>query len=206
MSPWDRYSVFIDRIFHHRHENWLHSLDARILLYQLPVPNVLDKPEAFFVKYQQKKIMKSNRNLQKTVLNTHRIVWLGYFLHRWVYIRDTTHFEEVFLKNGTTDIEEFDQKWYCYFGYFWILISIWNSEQKRVRPDIFGICPWTLEVWLNVSLNWKQFRHTLRLQSGCIFIRECIDNQTPCQNILTLDWRKQPLFILDKDGTFGILP
>ena len=94
----------------------------------------------------------------------------------------------------------------CYFEYIGILKSIWNSEQKRVRPDIFGICPRTLEVWLNVSLNWKQFRHTLRLQSECISIKECIDNQTPCQNILTLDWRKQPLFILDKDGTFGILP
>ena len=112
MSPCDRYSVFIDIIFHHRHEHWLHSLIARILLHRLPVPNVLDKPEAFFVKYQQKKIMKSNRILQKTVLNTHRVVWLRYFLHRWVYVRDTTHFEEVFLKNGTTDIEEFDQKWY----------------------------------------------------------------------------------------------
>ena len=65
VSPCDRYYVFIDRIFHPRHENWLHSLIARILLHQLPVLNVLDKPEAFFVKYQQKKIMKSNRILQK---------------------------------------------------------------------------------------------------------------------------------------------
>ena len=56
--------------------------------------------------------MKSNRILQKKVLNTPRIVWLGYFLHRWVYVRDTTRFEEVFLKNGITDIEEFDHKWY----------------------------------------------------------------------------------------------
>ena len=64
-SPCDRYYVFIDRIFHPRHEHWLHSLIARILLHQLPVPNVLDTPEAFFVKYQQKKIMKSNRILQK---------------------------------------------------------------------------------------------------------------------------------------------
>ena len=137
MSPCDRYSVFIDGIFHHRHENWLHSLIARILLHRLHVPNVLDKPEAFFVKNQQKKIMKSNHILQKTVLNTHRVVRLGYFLHRWVYVRDTTHFDEVFLKNDTTDIEEFYQNDICYFGDFWILISIWISEQKRVRPDIF---------------------------------------------------------------------
>ena len=109
-SPCDRYSVFIDGIFHHRHENSLHSLIARILLHRLPVPNVLVKPEALFVKYQQKKIMKSNSILQKTVLNTHRVVRLGYFLHRWVYVRDTTHFEEGFLKNDTTDIEDFDQK------------------------------------------------------------------------------------------------
>ena len=112
-SPCDRYSVFIDGIFHHRHENWFHSLIARMLRHRLPVPNVLDKPEPFFVKYQQKKIMKSNRILQKTVLNTHRFVRLGYFLHRWVYVHDTTHFKEFFfLKNDTTDIKEFDQKWY----------------------------------------------------------------------------------------------
>ena len=54
--------------------------------------------------------MKSNLILQKMVLNTHRVVRLGYFLHRRVYVRDTTHFEEVFLKNGKTDIEEFNQK------------------------------------------------------------------------------------------------
>ena len=109
------------------------------------------------------------------VLNTHRVLWLGYFLHRWVYVRDTTHFKEVFLKNGTTDIEEFNQKWYLLLR---ILLNIKKhmeySEQKQVRPDIFGICPRT-QVWLNVRLNWKQFRHTFRLQSGCISIRVWTD-------------------------------
>ena len=139
-SPCDRYSVFIDGIFHQRHENWLHSLIARTLLHWLPIPNVLDNPEAFFVKYQQEKIMKSNRILQKTVLNTHRVVRSGYFVQRWVFVRDTTHFEEGFLKNDTKDFEEFDQNDICFFGDFWILITIWNSEQKRVRPDMFGFC------------------------------------------------------------------
>ena len=44
----------------------------------------------------------------------------------------------------------------------------------------------------------------LRLQSGRISIREYNDNETPCHNML--DWQKQPLFILDKDGMFSILP
>ena len=62
--------------------------------------------------------MKSNRIIQTTVLNTHRVVPLGYFLHRRVYVRDTTHLEEVFLKNDTTDFEEVDQNDICYFGDF----------------------------------------------------------------------------------------
>ena len=47
----------------------------------------------------------------------------------------------------------------CYFRYFLILKSIWNSEQKRVRPDIFGICP--VDCSLSVWRNCFQFKLTL---------------------------------------------
>ena len=52
----------------------LYNLEAR--------SKVQDIPETFFVTYHQGTIVKSSQLLQNMVLNTHRVVRLGYYHHR----------------------------------------------------------------------------------------------------------------------------
>ena len=100
------------RVFHQRHENWLHLLIARVLFVRLSWLKVQDIPETFFVTYHQETIVKSSQLLQNMVLNTHRVVRLGYYHHQWVNYLDTSNIGEVFLKNDTTSSKEYDQKRY----------------------------------------------------------------------------------------------
>ena len=62
------------RIFHQRHENWLHLLIARVFLVQLSWSKFQDIPETFYVSYHQETIVESSQLLQNMVLNTHRVV------------------------------------------------------------------------------------------------------------------------------------
>ena len=147
-SPWDRNSTFLDGFFDHRHENWLHLLITRIF--------VTDFPSQKFWIYQKHSLLNTSRRkkwnktvMYKTVLNTHRVVRLWYNHQQWVYVRDTTHFGEVFMKMRQQTAKSATKN----DGDFLILICTIASEQKRVRIDIFCICPRTLEVWLNLSFN-----------------------------------------------------
>ena len=70
------------KIFHQTHENWLHLLIALVLFVRLSWSKVQDIPETFFVTYHQETIVKSSQLLQNMVLNTHRVVRLGYYHHR----------------------------------------------------------------------------------------------------------------------------
>ena len=103
---------FFMRIFHQRHENWLHLLIAPVLFVRMPWSKVQDIPETFFVTYHQETIVKSSQLLQNMVLNTHRVVRLGYYHHRWVNYLDTSNIGEFFLKNDTTSSKEYGQKWH----------------------------------------------------------------------------------------------
>ena len=76
--------------------------------------------------------MKSNRFVQKMVLNTHRVDQLGYNHQGWVYVCDTTHRGEVFMKMIQQTAKSATKNDMFYFGDFWILINICVSEQKRV--------------------------------------------------------------------------
>ena len=73
--------MFFMRIFHQRHENRLHLLIVRVLFVRLSWSKVQGIPETFFVKYHQEAIVKSSQLLQNMVLNTHRVVQLGYEGH-----------------------------------------------------------------------------------------------------------------------------
>ena len=70
------------RIFHQRHENRLHVLIARVLFVRLSWWKVQGIPETFFVTYHQETPVKSSQLLQNMVLNTHRVVRLGYYHQR----------------------------------------------------------------------------------------------------------------------------
>ena len=78
----NRNNMFFMGIVHQRHNNWLHLLIARVLFVRLSCSKVHDIPESFFVTYHQETIVKSSQLLQNMVLNTHRVVRLGYYHHR----------------------------------------------------------------------------------------------------------------------------
>ena len=108
----NRNNMFFMGIFHQRYENWSHLLIARVLFVPLSCSKAHDIPETFFVTYHQETIVKSSQLLENMVLNTHMVVRLGYYRHRWVNYLDTSNYEEFFLKNDTTASKEYDKKRY----------------------------------------------------------------------------------------------
>ena len=104
--------MFFMRIFHQRQENRLHLLIARVLFVRLSWSKVQGIPETFFVTYHQETIVKSSQLLQNMVLNTHRVVRLGYYHHRCVNYLDTSNIVEFFLKNETTSSKKYGQQRY----------------------------------------------------------------------------------------------
>ena len=85
-------------IFHQRHKNLLHLLIAPVHFVRLSLSNVQGILELFLVMYEQEKIEKSSQILQNMGLNTHRVVRLGYYYHRWVKFLDASSCEAVFWK------------------------------------------------------------------------------------------------------------
>ena len=80
--------MFFVRIFHQRHENWLHLLIARVLFVRLSWSKVQDIPEHSLLRtlYHQETIVKSGQLLQNMVLNKGSSNNL-----------DTSNFEEFFF-------------------------------------------------------------------------------------------------------------
>ena len=130
------------RIFHQRHKNWLHLLFARVLFVRLTWSKVQDIPETFFVTYHQETIVKSSQLLQNMLLNTHSVVRLGYYHHRWVNYLDTSNIGEFFFKNDTTSSKEYGQKDIVYIGDFCILKSASSTDAR------------SFQMWL----EWSQFK------------------------------------------------
>ena len=125
--------MFFMRIFHQRHGNRLHLLIARVLFIRLSWSKVQGIPETFFCTYHQETIVKSSQLLQNMVLNTHRVVRLGYYHHRWVNYLDTSNIGEVFLKNETTSSKEYGQKDIVYIGDFCILKSTSSTDARSFQ-------------------------------------------------------------------------
>ena len=125
--------MFFIRIFHQRHENRLHLLFARVLFVQLSWSKVQGIPETFFVTYHQETIVKSSQLLQNMVLNTHRLVRLGYYHHRWVNYLDTSNIEEFFWKMKQLPAKSTTKKDIVYIGDFCILKSASSTDARSFQ-------------------------------------------------------------------------
>ena len=125
--------MFFMRIFHQRHENRLHLLIAGVLFVRLSRSKVQGIPETFFVRYHQETIVKSSQLLQNMVLNTHRVVPLGYYHHRWVnYLKQATS-ERFFEKTKPLPAKSTAKKNIVYIGDFCILKSASSTDARSFQ-------------------------------------------------------------------------
>ena len=125
--------VFCVRIFHQRHENWLHMLIARIFLHRLSLSKFLDILETFSVTYQQETIVKSSQLLQNMGLNTHRI-----HLPSVSVCPGCNQLRRGFLKNDTIASGECDRKRYTFYFRDYLHIE---------KPKCHGLLRQTFYLW-----------------------------------------------------------